>query len=689
MRGRIQVAVDVGGTFTDVVAYGLPGGRTVVAKVLSTPDAPAKGVLDGIRAALDIGEGSLADVGVVRHGTTIATNAVLERRVARTALIVTHGFRDILYVGRQARPSLYDLRARHPAPLVPRHLTFEIEERTTWAGEVEQPAAPAAVAALASRLRAEGVEAVAVCLLHAYANGANEETVRDALRASLPGVPICLSSEICPEIGEYERASTTTVNAAVMPKVARYVKGLRDELASFGPGCQIYIMQSNGGAMGPEVAADKSVHTMYSGPSGGVAGARLYAREAGLKNAITLDVGGTSADVGVIVNDQLQEMREGHIGGLPIRIPLLEIHSVGAGGGSIAWIDGGGALRVGPHSASADPGPMCYGRGGSEPTLTDAHVVLGAIGAATRLGGRVALDAPRAAEGLNELAHKLDMATPRAAAGVVEVANATMVRAIRLLTVQRGLSPSQFALVALGGAGPLHAVTLARALGIGTVLVPPHAGVLSAVGMLATTIRHDFIRTRIALTNDLTPERARRDFEGIVAEALAVMRREGFEPSEVTLERWADMRYRGQAFELQIRPVCGTMLSDPRTALAEAFHEAHRRRYGFGLRDEPVEVVHLGVTALAAPSDLAPALPTSGSAENLAAARVDERPAWFDGVRMPTAVYARHRLPAEVAVHGPAVIEGTDSTTLVPPEAVATADRLGTLVIRTTREEAG
>ena len=687
MSDGVQVAVDVGGTFTDVVAHSISDGRTVTAKTLSTPEAPSVGVLEGIQIALRESGRGLKDVASLRHGTTIATNAVLERKIAKTALIVTKGFRDILYVGRQARPSLYDLGARHPAPLAPRHLTFELDERVGWSGEVEKPIAPDEIDEIARRLKSEGVESAAICLIHAYVNAAHEIAIRDALARLLPDLPVCLSSEICPEIGEYERASTTVVNASVMPLVVRYVSGLKREFQSFRGGCQIYIMQSNGGAMGPEVAAKKSVHTMYSGPAGGLIGAQYFARRAGLENSVTLDVGGTSADVGVIVGQHLEEARDGFIGGLPIRVPLLEIHSVGAGGGSVAWIDSGRALRVGPHSAGADPGPICYGRGGSEPTLTDAHVVLGNIGAEATLGGCVALDAEAAADGiLEEIATPLNLPLANSASGILDVANAIMLRAIRVLTVQRGLDPKDFALIALGGAGPLHAVALARSLGIGTVLVPPAAGVLSALGMLTTAIKHDFVRTRIALATDLTADGIREDFTSIEDEALRVMEREGFEPDDVAIERWIEMRYRGQGFELAIRPVDDRLLNNPALALGNAFHDAHAHRYGFAMREESVELVNIGVTARGGLSEFQYSRPDR-AATDAKAAQIDERSVRFETGDEIARVFARDRLPCEAKVQGPAIVEGEDSTTLIPVGATCRTDRAGALLISVSDKE--
>lgn len=674
----IQAGIDIGGTFTDVAIHGLPDGQLAIAKVPTHVDDPAAGAIEGLKAAL-AGTGYREDaVDIVRHGTTIATNAILERRTARTALLVTEGFRDILAIGRQARPSLYDLRRRWPLPIVPRHLTFEVVERTAPDGTVETSASLDDVEMLAASLRRDNVEAVAICFLHAYKNPSNERLVRQFLQKMLPGLAVCLSSEISPEIGEYERASTTAMNAAVMPLVADYVRTLDARLKTTGTHAQLYLVQSNGGAMGAEMAAERSIHTVYSGPAAGLSGAGYFATRAGLSNFISLDVGGTSADVGVALNGCIEEVHEGFVAGLPVRIPVLDVESVGAGGGSIAWVDAGSALRVGPESAGADPGPICYARGGVRPTVTDAHVVLGNIGSDARLAGSLAVNAESARRGIAEqIAEPLGLSVERAASGVLEVVNAAMVKALRLLSVQRGHHPKDFGLVAFGGAGPLHAVSLAQALGIATVVVPPSAGVLAAIGALATDIRHDFMQTYLhVLGRD--GEEIRQQYMRAEEDALALMAREGFRDSSIEIARWGEMRYAGQGYALRLGPLTDAMLTAPGSALSGAFHNAHRSRYGFHSDGEPIELVTIGVTAT---GHLPPFSYRARPNGKTLGGEQRARPVWIDGGWVSCAVIARANLSDDQTVSGPAVIEDRDCTILLPPNSRARLDGAGSVII--------
>ena len=676
---QLQIGVDVGGTFTDVVVQDLHTGRMVLAKSFSTPDDPMQGIGDATRRALAELGGDYRDVVAVRHGTTIATNATLERRGAKTALLVTKGFRDVLSVGRQTRPSLYNLRTRYSEPLVPRFLTYEIDERLAWDGSVRKAIDPHEVDAVANRLEEQGVEAVAICFLHAYQNGLNERTARAVLQGRLPRISISLSSEICPQIGEFERASTTAMNAYIMPAIARYVAGVGKELAHFDPGCQMHIMQSNGGAMGPQMASAKSVHTLLSGPAGGLIGAHWFvAQGLGTRNVITIDVGGTSADVGVINNGTVQSAREGKIAGLPIRIPLLDVQTVGAGGGSIAWIDPGGALRVGPQSAGAVPGPICYGRGGTQPTVTDANVALGYIGPDATLGGHAKIVGDAAKAGILAQARALHLTVHEAAAGILDIANAVMMRAIRVLTIERGLDPKDFTLLAFGGAGPLHAPALAKALSIKTIIVPPFAGGLSALGMLAANVRHDFVKSQLVEASQIQPDEISLRFDELRKEANSVMRLEGFDETKVAIEAWIEMRYVGQAYELSIPIRLDEVLGNPAVRLPELLADAHRQRYGFAFDNEPSELVQIGLTATAQlqafrlPPGSAPAAPASAP---------QKRDVWFHGERVSAAVVHRETLSPGQTVSGPMIIEARDATLLVPPGARGELDELGVFTI--------
>ncbi|WP_292619674.1 hydantoinase/oxoprolinase family protein [Mesorhizobium sp.] len=675
---KIQIGVDVGGTFTDVVVQELNTGRMVLAKSFSTPDDPMRGIDDAIQRALAELRGDQRDVIAVRHGTTIATNAALERRGAKTALLTTKGFRDVLYVGRQTRPSLYNLRMRHPDPLVPRHLTFEVDERLAWNGVIERAVDRSEVEAIAERLKVEGIETIAISFLHAYENGENERAAKAVLEECLPGVPISLSSEICPQLGEFERTSTTAMNAFVTPPISAYVAAVQRDIEKFDDGCRLHIMQSNGGAMGPRIASSKSAHTLLSGPAGGLIGAYWFSKAFDLPNIITIDVGGTSADVGVISRGEVQSTREGKIAGLPIRIPLLDIHTVGAGGGSIAWIDPGGALKVGPKSAGSVPGPLCYGRGGTQATVTDANVSLGYIGPEAVLGGHARIDAQAAKDGVEALARKLCLSGPEGAAGILEIANTVMMRAIRVLTVERGLDPKDFVLLAFGGAGPLHAPALAKALSIDTIVVPPFAGVLSAVGMLAADVRHDFTRSQLVRTSDVTTEAITADFDSLTAEALDLMRVEGFDVGKVEMRPSVEMRYAGQAYEISIPVDIEDISRDPAVRLPELLAEAHRQRYGFAFNDEPAELVQIAVTASAQIHDFN--LPKLPRRKESAAKRF--RKAWFDGADVSTEIIEHETLSPGRTVSGPAIIEARDATLIVPPGAVGHMNEFGVFTIR-------
>ena len=493
----IRIGIDTGGTFTDLVAFAPGGGRLAFHKVVSTPDDPARGIIRGIREIADRVGARAEEIELLVHGTTVATNAVLQRRGARVALITTAGFRDVLQIQRQDRPRLYDLRGRRAEPLVPRALRYEVRERMRFDGSVQTPLDHAQLDGLIDALRRERVDAVAVGLLHSYANPAHELAVGRALAAGLPGAEVCLSHELAGEQGEYERFSTCAMNAFVQPVIARYLGRLEQSLAAHGAAAPLFIMKSSGGVMSAQAAARRAVETVLSGPAGGlVAGAAAARADADYRNLITADMGGTSFDVGVVQDGAAGFARDTEMGGLAISVPLLDIHSIGAGGGSIGWIDAGGALRVGPHSAGARPGPACYGQGGAEPTVTDANLVLGRLGAASLLGGGMAIDQEAARRALHDrLAAPLGITVEAAAEGMIRVVNAAMTAAIRKLTVERGHDPRAFALCPFGGAGPLHGAELAAELGIARTIVPPAPGVNSALGLLMTNLREDRIAT--------------------------------------------------------------------------------------------------------------------------------------------------------------------------------------------------
>ena len=651
-----RLGVDVGGTFTDLVA--LVDGRLVTAKVPSTPRDQSEGVLAAVDAAR-LDPGALA---AFAHGTTVATNALLERRGARTALVTTEGFRDVLEIARQDRPLLYDLTAHRPPPLVPRDLRFAVRERMGPDGVLE-PLDDESVAAAVDVCRAAEVEAVAVCLLFSFLHPDHERRVGAALRDALPDVHVSLSCEVLPEMREYERFATTAADAYLAPRLGAYLERLSGRARERGlPDPQ--VMRSSGGVARLDVAAREAAAFVVSGPAGGVVGAAHAARASGREDVLTFDMGGTSTDVAAVRGGVAETTTESVVAGVPLKLPSVDVHTVSAGGGSIAWADAGGALRVGPRSAGADPGPAAYGAGGDEPTVTDADLVLGYLADGARLGGGITLRRDRAEAALARLGEAVGLDPVAAAEGVVRVANAEMTRALRVITVERGLDPRDFALVAFGGAGGMHACALAEELGISAVLVSRAAGVLSALGLAISDVRRDEVRALPAPLADLEPGRVQDAFaeleEAVAADLGAGARR----------ERRADLRYRGQSFEL-------TVAAPDLDGLAERFHSEHERRYGYRMDDEPVELVNVRLVATVA-VDKPPLRAAEAAGEPPAPG---ERRARFGGEWAAAAVWAGERLSAGAEVRGPALVELPEATCVVAPGWRGRVDDAGTLVL--------
>ena len=673
----MRIGIDSGGTFTDVVACDPERGRLVFHKVASTPDDPAAGIVGGALAAAERAQARPGEVTMLIHGTTVATNQVLQRSGARVALITTAGFRDVLHIQRQARPRLYDLRARRTEPLVPRELRFEVRERMRFDGTVRTPLDRADLAAVIDSIRAAGVQAVAVGLLHSYANPRHEREIGREVARRLPGVAVSLSHELMGEHGEYERFSTCVMNAFVQPGIERYVTRLGAGLREAGFAAPLYVMKSNGGVMTAGAAARRCVETVLSGPAGGVVAGAAVARARGAADLITCDMGGTSFDVGVIRDGAIPFARDTEMGGLAIGVPMLDLHTVGAGGGSIAWLDAGNALRVGPRSAGAVPGPACYGTGGAEPTVTDADLVLGRLGTRTLLGGGMTLDREAAERAIHDrVAAPLGIGVAEAAEGIVRVIDATMTAAIRKLTIERGHDPRDFALCPFGGAGPMHGAELAAELGVAETVIPIAPGVHSAVGLLMTNLREDRTRTLVRRLDAAAGDELRaalRELEAAGREQLRAPA--GAEP---TVSRAVGQRYLGQRYELPV-PV-GAALPAP-AELCERFHRLHDQRYGYRRDDHPVEVASAWV---AVEHDLQPlALPECPACDREPEPR-QTRPARFDGVEREVPVYARDDLRAGHALRGPAVVEQLDATSVVPPGHRLAVDRFGHLVVSRT-----
>jgi len=677
-----RLAVDVGGTFTDLAIYNVDTGALEFAKTPSTPADQTEGVIRGVRELAERLDVSLSDISFFLHGTTVATNTLLQRKGVRTALVVTAGFRDVLQIGRQERPHLYDWRLRRPEPLVPRHLRFEVEERVLYTGEVLTALEDRSLADIVDTVAAAEVDAVAVCLLHSYANPAHERAVGDALKQALPAVAVSLSHEILPEFKEYERMSTTVINAYVQPIMARYLSGLERAIAGEGIASEVYIMQSNGGTRGVRAAIERPVHTILSGPAAGVIGSVALATAAGEMNTISVDMGGTSFDVCLSYEGEIRRSQESEIERLPIKVPMVDIHTLGAGGGSIAWIDPGGAMRVGPQSAGADPGPVSYGRGGREPTVTDANLVLGRLDPQGFLGGGMALDVGLALDAIwEQLAAPLGITLEEAAEGIIRVVNAGMLGGIRVVSVTKGYDPREFTLVAFGGAGPLHASELADELDIPRVLVPVAPGVTSAMGLLMSDLRHDFVHTVLSRGDQINPGRLNSDYAEMEVEAMDQMRREGVDRDGVTLMRMADIRYLGQGYELEVPVAAGALIDTDLVETYERFHEAHRQVYGFASLDSPLEVVNLRVTALARMPRPSMEPATLNGATSPRGAHLGERQVYFRGSFVPTAIYSRDRLTPGDVIAGPAIVQQLDSTTVVWPEHTARVDAYHNLVL--------
>jgi N-methylhydantoinase A len=663
---RVRVGVDTGGTFTDFVYA--DGDGLHVFKLASTPADPSRAITDGLRRIARATGATLRALEVV-HGTTVGTNALLERRGARAALVTTAGFEDVLEIGRQARPALYDLDADRPPPLVPAPLRFGLRERVAADGAVLEALTDAALASLIKKLKRARVEAVAVCLLFSFVRPEHERRVARAL-ATL-GVPLSVSHDILPEYREYERASTVTINAYLQPLMGAYLK----RLAAHAP--RLRVMQSSGGSISAARAAREPVRTILSGPAGGVVGALAAATRAGFREIVTFDMGGTSTDVALCAAGAVRTTNEAAISGLPVAVPVLDIHTVGAGGGSIARVDAGGSLRVGPESAGAEPGPACYGRG-RLPTVTDANLVLGRFGGAALLGGDFALDEERAHAALADLARQMSAAAARrvsvieAALGVVRVVNAGMERALRVVSVERGHDPRGCTLVSFGGAGGLHAVALARALRIPRVLVPRRPGALSALGALGADVLRDTSRTVMLAAARAHDAALARTFNELERAARATLKREGFAPARQRHERSVAARYQGQSFELELA-------WRPRADLAAAFHRAHAARYGYAQTDNAVEIVSARVRS----TGLVERLRDERARRGSKGAVTPERTATVYFTKQPArvAVYARAALAPGARLNSPCVVTEYSATTLVPPDARARVDAHGNLLV--------
>jgi N-methylhydantoinase A len=680
---RFRVTVDTGGTFSDFVYLNEDTGAVTIAKLPSTPDDPSRAILAGLEALLAEGVAA-TDIGYFCHGTTVGTNALLEGKGVRTGLLVTEGFRGIYPVGEQARPygaAIFDVMYDKPEPLVPPSLTGEVRERVDFRGNVLRPLDEAALRDTVHALKAHELESIAVCLLFSFLHPQHERRVREIVREEMPDCSISLSSEVLPQIREYYRLSTTVINAYLQPILARYIARLERRLAEAGVATrQTYVMQSNGGTATFTAAARRAVATVLSGPAGGVTAGVAACRSTGFDNVITFDMGGTSCDVALIKAGEPLVASRGQIDGRDLAVPMLDINTVSAGGGTIAAVDRFGALRVGPQSAGAAPGPACYGRGGDNPTITDCNLVLGYLGEDNFLGGAMRLDAGKARDAIAaKVADPLAVGVSAAAEGIIRIIDVKMAEAIKAISTMRGHDLRDFMLLAFGGAGPLHAGRLARDLGMAGVIVPLYPGVFSAMGLLMSDVRHDYVQSKMTPLGDITAEAVNAMFGQLTAQAAEELRGDGFAGDRIGIERALDMRYAGQGYEIAV-PCPAPLAADGLTALRASFDAQHKAMFGHMAPEEPVEIVSYRVRGIGLlPPVAMPKFKRAGT--TLAQARRETRRVRFDGSERDCPVYQRERLDVGLEIAGPAILDQLDCTTVICPGQVARVDEWKNLIV--------
>jgi N-methylhydantoinase A len=656
----VRIGIDIGGTFTDLQVLDERSGALNSWKTPTTPEDPSIGLIGGIEEAGKRFGFGIADVQLLLHGTTIATNAVLERKLPRGVLLTTAGFRDVLEIGRHARRDVYGLKPHREAPLIPRDRRLGVAERIRGDGSVERPLDPAAIDQIIAGIRALKADTVAIALLNSSVNPAHERTLRDAVVAAFPGLPVCISSEVSPEIREYERTSTTALNALLMPVVQSYLAKLAARMAERGLTARLLLVQSNGGVCSAEVAAAQPVRLLLSGPSGGALAALRSAERLRRPNLVGIDMGGTSFDVSVVRDGQVALMTQGDIDGLPVRLPMVEIRTIGAGGGSIASVDAGGRLSVGPRSAGARPGPVCYGRGGMEPTVTDANLVLGRLDSAFFLGGAMALDGTGAQSAIDgRVAQPLGLTMEQAALGLLTVTNISLAAAIRLSLFEKGLDPRDFGLLSFGGAGGLHAIPVAEELGMDEVIFPPDASTFSAFGILHSDIVHDLARSRVLRAEPKNLPEIVQACSELRQQGAALLTKDGLPSDRWGMNLFADMRYHGQAFELVVP--WGDVVPSPDTlaTLIADFHALHRQRFSYANPDDAVEIVTLRLAA----TGRLPQREATRRTGTLSEKALPKRRVFIDNAWAEIDIYRRPQLTQPI--HGPALIEEDYTTVYV------------------------
>ncbi|WP_339262000.1 hydantoinase/oxoprolinase family protein [Lysinibacillus sp. FSL K6-3209] len=669
---QTRLAIDVGGTFTDVFVFNEDTGEIFVTKTSSTPSNPEQGILNGVEKAELKGQ----DIKIFSHGTTVGTNALIERKLPKTALITTKGFRDVTEIRRGTKEDIWDTYKDTAKPYIQRRDRFEVNERIDYEGTVLQAIDEEEIRVLAKKLKRRGTESIAICLINSYVNGENEAKVKKILLEELPDVYICTSSEVLPEIFEHERMSTTIINAVLGPIMSNYISKLSNEMQKRGYEEEILVLHSGGGVMTSSTVPRYAARLASSGIAAGAIASKHIAKLCGFENAIGLDMGGTSTDISLMYKGQIRITKDWSIEyGYPIGFPSIEILTIGAGGGSLAWQDEGGSLRNGPQSAGAIPGPACYGHGGTEPTNSDANVVLGRLGV-TLLDGMMQLDKGKAQQAVKKIAQAFNQTIEEAASAIIEVANANMSDAVRLISVRRGYDPRDFALVAFGGAGPLHAAHLAKDLNIPKVIIPTHPGVAAAMGCLLVDVRHDISKTFVKKANEVSVEELDIQYQALRKEAKALLEEEGISEETSTLMNYMDLRYKGQWRSLAV------VVPDYVTSLEEvlaAFHQEHEREFAFSDKDQIVEIYGLRVTAIGTvPKPNFPQFAPTGSLQD---AYKETRPVYFDGAYVETNVYYRDKIPVYAQLQGPAIVDQLDTTTVIPPGFTAEVDAYKNIII--------
>lgn len=686
----LLIGADVGGTFTDIVLTDTDENKTLIHKVPSTSDDPSEGVLNGILEICANAGVTLATIDHIFHGTTVATNAALQYRGAKAGMITTRGFRDIIHIGRHQRPQHYSIQQEIPwqeRPLVKRrHRKVVTERLAPPSGEIIRPLDENEVRQAARELADAGVEAISVCFLFSYLNPVHERRAKEIVQDECPNVFVSCSHEVSPQFREFERFTTAAMNAFIGPLVRDYVTSLASGLADAGFLGEVHIMRSNGGVAPARTISMLPVFTLMSGLAAGVLGGAWVGRLTGRKDIISLDIGGTSADIGVVTDGQFAEAsaRDTTVAGYPILVPMIDLHTIGAGGGSIAYVDSAGAFKVGPQSAGAIPGPAAYDQGGEDATVTDANIVLGRLDATNFLGGAMPLNREAATKAVQELAGTLGLSLHEAAEGVVAILNANMANAIRVRTVQKGIDPRTYALVASGGAGPLHGVEVARILGIPEVIVPPHPGINSAKGLLTTELKYDIVRTSLLVSSSLDVSLLNNTLDEMQQSLGEQLLSEDIDPASAVFERSSDARYVGQGYELRLPLPKSAIAAEELDSVLGRFHKLHQQEYGHHFVSSPIELVNLRVTAIGELPKIGVPEKPGGKSLDDAQVRIDKT-IFRDGMDLKsfdTTFYDRSRLPPDQKFSGPAIILQTDSTTVIPPGCTAELQTTGCLVIR-------